>query len=62
MRIFGWWGTLSPLWRYGIAIILLAISTVLFFLGRLWIWGWVIGAVLLMFAGPSESERKGYRF
>jgi len=62
MHFFSWWSDLPAPLRYGVAILLIAASTVLYFLGRLWIWGWVAGVILLLFAGPSDSEKNGYRF
>lgn len=62
MGLFGWWGNLHPILRYGVAILLLAISTGLYFAGTIWPWGWVVGAIMLLLAGPSDSEKKGYRF
>ncbi|QOV88726.1 hypothetical protein [Humisphaera borealis] len=62
MNFFGWWADQSPWLRYGVALLLIAISTVIFFAGTIWIWGWVAGVVLLLFAGPSSSEKNGYRF
>ena len=60
--MFDWWIDLPPWLRYGVAVAFLAVSTVLWFVGYFWPWGWVVGLVLLMFAGPSDSEKKGYRF
>ena len=61
--MFGWWANLSPWIRYGVAVFFLLLSTVLFFgFQRLWPWGWAVGTVLLFLAGPSDSEKKGYRF
>ena len=58
-----WWTGLSPWLRYGVAVFFLLVSTILFFaFNTFWPWGWGIGAVLLIFAGPSDSEKKGYRF
>jgi hypothetical protein len=60
MGFFEWWAD-PPAWlRYGTALILLAISTILWFSGRFWPWGWVAGIVLLLMAGPSKAENKGY--
>ena len=42
------------------ALVFLAISTGLWFAGRFWPWGWVVGVVLLLMAGPSNAEMKGY--
>lgn len=47
------WADLPPWLRYGIAGIFLLISTVLWFCGRFWPWGWAVGIVLLLFAGTS---------
>jgi hypothetical protein len=58
--MFGWWAGLPALLRYGVAIGFLLVSTVLWFAGTFWPWGWVVGFVLLVFAGPSDSEKKGY--
>jgi hypothetical protein len=60
MGFFEWWSDLPAWLRYGTAIVFLAISTALWFAGRLWIWGWVVGVVLLLMAGPSQAEKKGY--
>ena len=60
--LIGWWSGL-PWWlRYGVAFLLLGISTAFFFMGKIWPWGWAVGGVLLLFSGKSESEKKGYRF
>ncbi len=58
------WFTGLPWWlRYGVAILLLLISTGLyFFANRFWPWGWGVGGVMLLFAGRSDSEKKGYHF
>jgi hypothetical protein len=62
MGFLTWWADQSAWLRYGVALLLIALSTVLFFAGRIWIWGWVVGVILLLFSGPSSSEKKGYRF
>jgi hypothetical protein len=59
---FQWWAGLSPWLRYGVAIAFILLSTATLFTDRLWYWGWVVGGILLMFAEPSDSEKKGYRF
>jgi len=63
MRFIQWWYGL-PLWlRLGIALLLILISTLLWFCAdRFWPWGWAMGVILLLFSGPSSSEKKGYRF
>lgn len=60
--MIGWWSDQSPWLRYGVAVLFLAVSTILLLCNTFWPWGWGLGAVLLLFAGPSESEKKGYRF
>lgn len=61
--MFEWWAGLSPWIRYGVAVFFLGLSTLLFFaFDRFWPWGWVVGVILLLLAGPSDSEKKGYRF
>ncbi|HEX8912317.1 MAG TPA: hypothetical protein VF796_08145 [Humisphaera sp.] len=62
MAFFGWWSEQSPLLRYGVAIALILVSTVLLLAGVLWHWGWIAGVILLCFAGPSKAEKNGYRF
>ena len=59
---FEWWAGLGGWARYGLPVALLLTSTLLLLNGTLWIWGWVIGGILLCFAGASDSEKKGYHF
>ena len=60
MGIFGWWAGLPAWLRYGTAVAFLGISTALWFGGRFWPWGWAVGVILLLAAGPSDAEKKGY--
>ncbi len=60
MAIFEWYASLSPVFRFGVALLFIAISTVLWFTGTFWPWGWGAGIVLLCFAFPSRAEQKGY--
>jgi hypothetical protein len=57
---FEWWAGLSPLVRYGIAIVLLVVGAVLCYFteGGYFAWGSLLlaGIVLLMFAGRSADE------
>jgi hypothetical protein len=55
-----WWGGLSPWLRYGVALVFLLISTILYFAGTFWPWGWAVGGVLLLLSFPSSAEKKGY--
>ncbi len=58
--MFEMWAGVSPKQRRSIALFFIAISTVLYFAGELWIWGWCVGSLLLMFSGASQSEKQGY--
>jgi hypothetical protein len=58
--LFEWWAGLSPWLRFGVAGAFLLLSTVLWFTGQFWPWGWAIGVALLIFSFPSSNERKGY--
>jgi len=57
-----WWVGLNWKIRIAIPICLLILSTILLFAGVLWIWGWLIGTILLLLGGRSKSEKNGYRF
>ena len=60
MGFFDWWSDLSPWIRYGVALVFLTISTALWFGGTFWPYGWVVGIILLLMAGPSDAEKMGY--
>jgi hypothetical protein len=65
MRMFQWlFKMLASCRLYFLipAFLLLAVSTLMFFGGIFWPWGWAVGMVLLFFSGKSSSEKKGYRF
>ena len=56
-----WWSELPAVVKYGLALGFIALSTVLYFAFKtVWMWGWLVGAVLLMLSGPSDRERRGY--
>jgi hypothetical protein len=62
MGLWEWFGSI-PWWaRLSLSGVFILISTVRFFTGTFWPWGWAVGVVLLLFGGPSDSEKKGYRF
>lgn len=58
-----WW-TDQPSWlRYSVCLGLIGIGTLLFFTGtRRGQWVAAPGIGLLLFAGQTPAERKGYRF
>lgn len=61
MMLFEWWYDL-PWWaRYGIALLMILISTAMLFIGRLFIWGWVVGLIMVAMGGRSQAEKNGYR-
>ena len=61
--IFELWYGLPPYVRAAPAVILILISTLLWFSnGVIWPYGWIVGGVLLLLSGPSDSEKKGYHF
>ena len=60
MAFFQWWATLSPRVRFAVALVPLALSTLLWLTGRFWPWGWVAGAVMLAFSFPSQAQKRGY--
>ncbi len=43
-----WWLERSQWVRYGVAAAFLAVSTILYFTGWIWIWGWAIGGTLIL--------------
>jgi len=64
IAVIDWWGDRGPWFRYRMAAVVLLLSAAAFYVGR-WEDGAVFGAIglaLLLSAGPSDSERKGYRF
>ena len=54
MWLFEWWSGLSRWVRYGVAVAFLVLSTIIYFCGYFWPWGWAIGIVLLFFADLPE--------
>ena len=61
--LFDWWMDLSPWLRAGTAITLIVISLLLWLLtSKLFIGLLGTGIALLIFSGPSDSEKNGYHF
>jgi hypothetical protein len=58
--MFDWWFGLAWWWRMAVALGFLLLSTILFFAGYFWPWGWAVGAALLLFSFPNDSEKRGY--
>ena len=56
-----WYVELPWYLRYGVGVLLIALSTVLLLVGRVWIWGWILGAIALLFASRTQAEKNGYR-
>jgi hypothetical protein len=63
---FEWWAGLSPWLRGGVAVAVLFLSTLYWFLStslaapRWAVVGWVVGGVLLLASFPNDAEKKGY--
>lgn len=62
MGLLNCWFDLPVLLRAALGLVLIGISTFIFFAAdRIWIWGWVIGAVFLL--GCTAGKNKGgYNF
>jgi hypothetical protein len=60
MPFFESWAGLSIWLKIGISLTLLLISTVAWFGGHFWPWGWVTGGILLMFSFPNDAQKRGY--
>jgi hypothetical protein len=58
--MFEWWAGLNTWLKVGVAVFFLLISTVLWFMGYFFPWGWAVGVILLIFSFPSQSQRRGY--
>ena len=58
--VIDWWLGLPTVFRCGVALVFLLISTGLFFLNIFWPWGGVLGAILLVMSFPADAEKKGY--
>jgi len=61
-RLFEWWAGQHWTLRIGVAVAFILLSTIFLLAGRFWPWGWAVGVILLLLGGPSDSEKKGYRF
>ncbi|NLW49946.1 MAG: hypothetical protein GXY85_03770 [Candidatus Brocadiaceae bacterium] len=57
-----WWSGLTPWFRLGVPVALLALSGILLAFGYVFVVGWGLGIVLLLFSGRSDAEKKGYHF
>ncbi|MBX9682001.1 MAG: hypothetical protein K2X38_24855 [Gemmataceae bacterium] len=60
MGFFEWWLDLPTGLKMGVSLGLIGISTVLWFAGYLWLWGWIIGSILLVFSFPNDAQKRGY--
>ncbi len=51
------WLIESKLARLVAGLILIGVSTLFYFGGRIWFWGWVVGGILLLAAIPGGRRR-----
>ncbi len=55
MALFEWWMD-KPAWlRALLSLILIGISTAIYFAGYFWPWGWAIGGIMLALSMPSKK-------
>ena len=52
----GWWAHLDAKWQIGVPLALLAASGLLLLAGRLFVFGWAAGLVLLALGGKRKSD------
>ena len=55
-----WWAGLTGWAKYGLPTVLLTISTIAFFNGYVWPWGWGIGGALMFVAVVFKDEKTGW--
>ena len=60
MVFIEWWTGLNTWFKVGVSLLLLLISTILWFAGRFWPWGWGAGIILLLFSFPNDAQKRGY--
>jgi hypothetical protein len=58
--MISWWTGLPWKLRLGVACAFLLLSTILWFTGYFWPWGWAVGGVMLIFSFPNDAEKRGY--
>jgi hypothetical protein len=59
--MFEWYGGLPSWLRFSAALFFLLIATLMWLLAdRVWIWCWAVGIALLLFAFPTQGEKKGF--
>jgi hypothetical protein len=57
MEFLQWYFDYSPGKRFLIALVPLAISTIMYFSGMFWPWGRGVGTILLCCSFPTDGER-----
>lgn len=60
--MIGLFSSLPPALRITLGIVLILVSTGLLFAGTIWPYGWIAGAIFLLFGGRTRSEKNGYNF
>ena len=62
MPVIYWWADLDWKIRMSISLLLIGISTALYFGDIIWPFGWGVGGALLLFSFPSKYEKNGRQF
>jgi hypothetical protein len=59
--MFSFWYELPQVLRIAVGLVFIAISTALLLADRIWIWGWVVGAIMILASGAGKNKG-GYNF
>ena len=60
MGLYEWLAELSPWIKISLGLLLISVSTILWFSGWFWPWGWIVGVILIMISFPNDAQKKGY--
>ncbi len=54
--LIDWWAGMNRWVRFGVPLFFLVVSGLLLAAGRIWVFGWIIGVVLLLGASSSAGD------
>lgn len=60
MGIFEWFAGLNTWVKVSVSLLLILSSTLLWFAGWFWPWGWAVGVILLLCSFPNDVQKRGY--